>query len=317
MQVHFQIEKLPAFKNAVLTIGAFDGVHAGHQAILKSLKEEAGLIKGETVVITFHPHPRRILNNADAPSLLTSIEERIERFQLLGIHHLVIVPFDPVFAALSAEEYVIRFLVNLFHPKIIVIGYDHRFGKERKGDFHFLKSMASVHQFQILEIPEQLLNQSKVSSTLIRDFILNGQIEKANELLTYPYQLHGIVIQGDKLGRTLGFPTANLSLVDSDKLIPASGVYAVTVQLIQQGEVRFKKGMMNIGYRPTVNGKERRIEVHIFSFDEDIYHEHLKVSLLKYIRKEMKFSGLDALIHQLNEDKNQISTLLENIIPLS
>jgi riboflavin kinase/FMN adenylyltransferase len=134
-------------------------------------------------------------------------------------------------------------------------------------------------------------------------------------LLTYPYQLHGIVIEGDKLGRTLGYPTANLSLVDSDKLIPASGVYAVTVQLIENGEVRFEKGMMNIGYRPTVNGKERRIEVHIFYFDEDIYHKHLKVSLLKYTRKEMKFSGIDALINQLHEDKNQISKILENINP--
>ena len=315
MQVHFQIEKLPVFKNAVVTIGAFDGVHAGHQAILKSLKNEAKDIDGETVVITFHPHPRRILNNADAPSLLTSLEERIEKFQLLGIDHLVVVPFDHVFAELSAEEYVSKFLIGLFQPKIIVIGYDHRFGKERKGDFQYLKDMADVYNYQVFEIPEHILNESRVSSTHIREFLLNGQIEQANDLLTYPYQLHGIVIEGDKLGRTLGYPTANLSLVDSDKLIPASGVYAVTVQLIQQGEIRFAKGMMNIGYRPTVNGKERRIEVHIFSFDEDIYHEHLKVSLLKYTRKEMKFSGIDALINQLNEDKNQISTFLENINP--
>ena len=315
MQVHFQIEKLPVFKNAVVTIGAFDGVHAGHQAILKSLKEAAEKIDGETVVITFHPHPRRILNNADAPSLLTSLEERIERFQQLGINHLVVVPFDHVFAELSAEEYVRKFLIELFHPKMIVVGYDHRFGKERKGDFNYLRSMAVAHGYQVFEIPEHILNESRVSSTQIREFLLNGQIEQANKLLTYPYQLHGIVIEGDKLGRTLGFPTANLSLVDSDKLIPASGVYAVTVQLIENGIVRFEKGMMNIGYRPTVNGKERRIEVHIFSFDEDIYHQHLKVSMLKYTRKEMKFSGIDALILQLNDDKNQISKMLENINP--
>ncbi|NBO58952.1 MAG: bifunctional riboflavin kinase/FAD synthetase [Chitinophagia bacterium] len=315
MQVHFQIETLPVFKNAVVTIGAFDGVHAGHQEILRSLKYEAEKIDGETIVITFHPHPRRILNNADAPSLLTSLEERIEKFQELGIDHLVVVPFDHVFAELSAEEYLSKFLIGLFHPKIIVIGYDHRFGKERKGDFQYLKNMADVYSYQVFEIPEHVLNESRVSSTQIREFLLNGQIEQANKLLTYPYQLHGIVIEGDKLGRTLGYPTANLSLVDSDKLIPASGVYAVTVQLIENGEVRFEKGMMNIGYRPTVNGKERRIEVHIFSFDEDIYHKHLKVSLLKYTRKEMKFSGIDALINQLHEDKNQISKILENINP--
>lgn len=313
MQVHFQIEHLPKFKNAVVTIGAFDGVHAGHQTILKNLMKEAKRIEGETVVITFHPHPRRILNNADAPSLLTSLEERIERFQHIGIDHLVVVPFDHIFAELSAEEYVDKFLYELFHPTIIVVGYDHRFGKERKGDFTYLQSMSTTFGYQVLEIPEHILNESSVSSTQIRSCLLNGQIEEANKLLTYPYQLHGVVIEGDKLGRTLGFPTANLSLVDSDKLIPASGVYAVTVQLIQQGEIRLEKGMMNIGYRPTVNGKERRIEVHIFSFDEDIYHQHIKVSMLNYTRKEMKFPGLDALIQQLNDDKHQITNMLKQI----
>ena len=315
MQVHFQVEKLPSFKNAVVTIGAFDGVHAGHQAILNGLKKQAQRVDGETVVITFHPHPRRILHNADAPSMLTSLEERIERFHLLGIDHLVVVPFDHVFAELSAEEYIHKFLAGSFHPAIIVVGYDHRFGKDRKGDFQLLKSISAELNFEVFEIPEQLLNESSVSSTLVREYLLSGQVEKANELLSYKYQMHGVVIEGDKLGRTLGFPTANLSLIDSDKLIPASGVYAVTVHLNQNGIIRHEKGMMNIGYRPTVNGKERRIEVHIFQFDEDIYHQQLKVSLINYTRKEMKFSGLDALTTQLNQDRTVISQLLAGINP--
>lgn len=313
MQVHFQIEKLPSFKNAVITIGAFDGVHAGHQAILENLRKYAENVKGETIVITFHPHPRRVLNNVDAPSMLTSLEERIERFQTIGIDHLVIVPFDHIFAELSAEEYLSKFLLQLFKPKIIVIGYDHRFGKDRIGDFQYLKSMSSSMGYEVIEIPEQVLQESRVSSSKIREYVLNGDIEQANKLLTYPYQLHGKVIEGDKLGRTLGYPTANLSLIDSDKLIPASGVYAVTVKIHQNGNIRNEKGMMNIGYRPTVNGKERRIEVHIFNFDEDIYHHQMKVSLIRYTRKEMKFSGLDALIEQLTKDKEQITRIFDEI----
>ncbi|MEY3348631.1 MAG: hypothetical protein RLY46_670 [Bacteroidota bacterium] len=315
MQVHFQIEQLPTFRNAVVTIGAFDGVHAGHQSILDSLKKNAETVQGETIVITFHPHPRRILNNVDAPSMLTSLEERIERFQLIGIDHLVIVPFDHVFAELSAEEYVKKFLIELFHPSIIVIGFDHRFGKDRKGDFTYLKNMSSENGFEVIEISEKIIEASRVSSTQIRTFLLNGEIEQANQLLTYPYQLHGIVIEGDKLGRTLGYPTANLSLVDSDKLIPSSGVYAVVVKLFQNGVIRMENGMMNIGYRPTVNGKERRIEVHIFNFDEDIYHQQMKVSLIKHTRKEMKFSGLDALIAQLDKDKKEISEIFSAANP--
>ncbi len=313
MQVHFQIEKLPSFKNAVITIGAFDGVHAGHQAILENLRKYAENVKGETIVITFHPHPRRVLNSVDAPSMLTSLEERIERFQTIGIDHLVIVPFDHIFAELSAEEYLSKFLLQLFKPKIIVIGYDHRFGKDRIGDFQYLKTMSSSMGYKVFEIPEQVLQESRVSSSKIREYVLNGDIEQANKLLTYPYQLHGKVIEGDKLGRTLGYPTANLSLIDSDKLIPASGVYAVTVKIHQKGNIRNEKGMMNIGYRPTVNGKERRIEVHIFNFDEDIYHHQMKVSLIRYTRKEMKFSGLDALIEQLTKDKEQITRIFDEI----
>lgn len=309
MQVHFQLNQLPQFINPVLTIGTFDGVHSGHMAILNELKQQAKALSGETIVITFHPHPRRILNNADAPALLTSLDERIERFQSLGIDHLVVVPFDPAFSELKAEDYIEQFIVAHFHPKLIIIGNDHRFGKSRSGDLSLLSKMGTTFGYQVMEIPEQVLNASRVSSTNIRHALLNGDIKLANQLLTYPYQLTGKVVVGDKLGRTLGFPTANLAIKDSDKLIPASGVYAVAVQLKKDEKTRNFKGMMNIGYRPTVNGKERRIEVHIFSFDEDIYNETLSVSLIAYTRKEMKFAGLDALKEQLHKDKAEISAL--------
>lgn len=312
MEIHFQLEQLPLFKNPVLTIGAFDGVHSGHLAILDELKQVANQIQGETVVITFHPHPRRILNNADAPALLTSLTERITRFEELGIHHLVVVPFDPVFAEMSATDYINEFLIDLFQPKVIIIGNDHRFGKDRSGDFSMLKNLGASNGFTVKEIPEKLLHASRVSSTNIRHALLNGDIKLANQLLTYNYQLIGTVVVGDRLGRTLGFPTANLSMLDSDKLIPASGVYAVHVLLLKGGQTMAYKGMMNIGYRPTVNGKERRIEVHIFKFDEDIYNEILVVSLVAHTRKELKFAGLEALKTQLHKDKEEISALLES-----
>ncbi|MBM3444138.1 MAG: bifunctional riboflavin kinase/FAD synthetase [Bacteroidetes bacterium] len=315
MHVHFQLDQLPAFRSPAITIGTFDGVHGGHYAILELLKQEAARFEGETVVITFHPHPRRILNNLDAPALLTSLEERIERFQSLGIHHLVVVPFDPQFAELTAQAYVHEFLVKLFRPKVIVIGYDHRFGKDRTGDYAMLEKMGTELDFEVKELDEQLLNASRISSTHIRHALLQGDILQANQLLGYPYELRGVVITGDKLGRTLGFPTANLSLVDSDKLIPGSGVYAVKIELFRNTIVTHEIGMMNIGYRPTVNGKERRIEVHIFNFDDDIYGEILKVTLIKYTRKELKFSGLEALKEQLKLDKLTISEFFNGLNP--
>ncbi|MEY2647636.1 MAG: hypothetical protein RL282_349 [Bacteroidota bacterium] len=315
MQVHFQLDALPRFKNAVITIGTFDGVHTGHQSILKTLLEQAAQVNGESVVITFHPHPRRVLNNADAPSLLTSLDERIERFHEYGIDHLVIVPFDPSFSEMTADEYVEQFLVGNFHPKCIVIGYDHRYGKNRAGDFELLSELGKKYNYSVCEIPEKSLNDSRISSTHVRQALLTGNIKLANHLLSYPFQLEGMVVEGDKLGRTLGFPTANLYITDSDKIIPASGVYAVSVFLKGPLGTRNFQGMMNIGYRPTVNGKERRIEVHIFSFDEVIYGEKLKVALLDYVRKEMKFSGLEALKEQLMHDKAMIENLLSNFRP--
>jgi len=226
---------------------------------------------------------------------------------------LVIVAFDTAFSALTADDYIQKFLVDLFHPKVIVIGYDHRYGQGRTGDYTLLKQKGETFGYTVVEIPEKMLDASRVNSTLIRHALLDGDLATANSLLSYPYRLQGEVIEGDKLGRTLGFPTANLALNDSDKLIPASGVYAVKVELNENGLIRQKLGMMNIGYRPTVNGRERRIELHIFHFDEEIYHQILKVSLIAYTRKEKKFAGLEALKIQLEQDRQHITQLLNRL----
>jgi riboflavin kinase/FMN adenylyltransferase len=304
MKVHYHIEKLPIFTNAVITIGTFDGVHLGHKSILEQLKNEAKSINGETIVITFHPHPRKIIQYEESPALLTSVDERIGHFEKSGIDHLVIVPFDLGFSELEALRYISDFLVANFHPKIIIIGYDHRFGKDRQGDYVLMKDLGVEFGYTVIEIPQKLLNDSKISSSQIRNCLLEGKVEKAAGLLGYSYQLEGIVIKGDQLGRKIGYPTANLLIIDTEKLIPAGGVYAVSVVILKDGQRIEKFGMMNIGYRPTVNGKERRIEVHIFEFDDDIYGSKVIVELKHFIRNEIKFSGLDALRSQLDKDKN-------------
>ena len=306
MQVHYDIDKLPLFTNSVITIGTFDGIHSGHHAILDQLIQEGSKHEGESVVITFHPHPRKIIRAGEAPSLLTSIDERIALFQKKGIDHLVIVPFDLNFAELSAEEYIDKFLVHYFHPKAIVIGFDHRYGKNRAGDYALLKSKENLHGYEVIEIPEFILNNSKISSTHIRKALLAGEVEIANSLLGYPYQLEGIVIRGDQLGRTIGFPTANLAIIETEKLVPATGVYAVSVFVKKANSIIEKNGMMNIGYRPTVSGKERRIEIHLFNLNEDLYDLSLCVELKAFIRNEIKFSGLAELTAQLEKDKKTV-----------
>ncbi len=313
MQVHYKIDNLPPLVSPVITIGSFDGVHKGHVAILKQLISKANELKGETVVITFHPHPRKILFSAEAPSLLSSFDERIERFSSLGIDHLVVVPFDFHFSELDAREYVEKFIIDTFSPKMVIIGFDHRFGKGRAGDFGLLKQMGEQFGFEVQEIPEELLHDSKISSTAIRNALLEGNLKVANDLLGYEYPLEGRVIRGDQLGRTIGFPTANLAITETEKLIPATGVYAVGVHIKLNNGFIHGEGMMNIGYRPTVNGKERRIEVNIFDFDQDIYEEILSVEIKAFIRKEMKFPSLDALKEQLANDRNKIKELLATL----
>lgn len=298
MQVHTHIDQLPVFKNAVVTIGTFDGVHTGHQQIIAQLKEEANAIGGETVIITFHPHPRKIVAHKEV-SILNTPEEKIELLREKGIDNLVIVPFNEKFAAQSAREYVEHFLFEKFHPHTIIIGYDHRFGHSRLGDYHLLEDFGKQLGFLVKEIPEHVLNNITVSSTKIREALLNSNIETANNYLGYDYFFEGLVVEGNKLGRTLGYPTANLQIETPEKLIPGNGVYAVIASIEQSTY----KAMMNIGVRPTVDGTKRMIEVNLFDFNHDIYGKTLRVYVKKYLRGEVKFNGLEELKNQLGIDK--------------
>jgi len=310
MKVHRElVGSLPKFRNAVVTIGTFDGVHKGHQQIIAQLKEEAKKINGETVIITFHPHPRKIVSSIPGDiKLLSTLTEKIKLLKKAGIDHLVVIPFDHTFANQSAEDYITNFLYHYFKPATVIIGYDHRFGKGRSGDYHLLEQYGTKLGFAVKEISEELLNEIVISSTKIRQSLLATNIKTANQYLGYPYFFDGVVIEGNKMGRTIGYPTANLHIANEEKLIPANGVYAV--EIILKNGIPLK-GMMNIGIRPTIDGKKRVIEVHIFNFDADIYTESLEIMIHHYLRGEVKFNGLEELKTQLHLDKQQAMALLQ------
>lgn len=305
MQVHYDIENLPTFRNAVVTIGIFDGVHLGHQQILASLKNEAAKINGESVIITFHPHPRKVVTSAILGlRLINTLDEKISLLRDFGINHLIVVPFTDAFANQPAEEYVKDFLIEKFHPHTVIIGYDHRFGRERMGDYRLLEKLAPVYNFNIKEIPKHILDEISISSTNIREAILYNDIETANKLLGHEFFFEGEVVHGNKLGRKLGYPTANLKIVDEEKIIPGDGIYAVYVDFKKENiENGRYKGMMSIGFRPTVDGKKRVVEVNIFDFDQQIYGQTLKVYVKKYLREEVKFDSLEDLVKQIDQDK--------------
>ena len=300
MQIHRDINNLPAFKNAVITIGTFDGVHLGHRQIIDSLKDEAAKVNGESIIITFHPHPRKVVSSViTGVRLINTLDERIELLEKTGIDHLVIVPFTEYFANQDAEAYISDFLVEKFKPHTIIIGYDHRFGKERSGDYKMMEDKAVVYNYQLKEIPEHILNALKVSSTNIRNAILHSHIEEANNFLGYDFFFEGEVFHGDKIGRTIGYPTANLKSTDEEKIVLGDGIYAV--YCVAEGKTY--KGMMSIGFRPTVNGRARVTEVNIFDFDKQIYGETIRVIVKKYLRAEVKFNGLEELKMALHNDK--------------
>lgn len=319
MQVHRDIDNLPLFNNAVVTIGTFDGVHVGHRQIINKLKVEALKINGESVIITFHPHPRKIISSTIlGVRLINTLEEKIEVLSGLGIDHLVIVPFTDAFANQPAEEYVRNFLFEKFHPDTVIIGYDHRFGRERLGDYKLMEKMAPQLGFKIKEISKHILEEIAISSTNIREAVLHNDIEMANKLLGYTFFFEGEVVHGNKLGRQLGYPTANLKIQDPEKIIPGDGIYAVYVSIkkgIQNEEVIMDevnsfpfeeaqyKGMMSIGFRPTVDGKKRVIEVNVFDFNKDIYGKIMRVYVKKFLRAEVKFNTLEDLVKQIDQDK--------------
>ncbi|SFV34239.1 bifunctional riboflavin kinase/FAD synthetase [Thermoflavifilum thermophilum] len=303
MHVYRSPEELLAkgFAQTVITIGTFDGVHKGHQTILHQLKNKSLEKRLPGVVITFDPHPREVLHPEQPVQLLNTLEERIQLFEQQGIEHLVIVPFTKAFSELSAEAYVKKFLIHYFHPAVIIIGYDHHFGHDRKGDIHLLENLQQQYGYTLEEISPQVVQQVTISSTRIRQALVNGEIELANTLLGYNYSLAGTVARGDQIGRKLGYPTANLQLGDPRKLIPATGVYAATVQ-IDEKPIHLK-GMLNIGYRPTFQGKELRIEIHIFDFSDNIYGHTMRIYLHAYLRPDQYFENAEALRRQMDQDK--------------
>lgn len=299
MQVHHTIANLPVFTNAALTIGTFDGVHKGHKKIIAELVQEAKNCKGQSVIITFHPHPRKIVNASQPLQLINTLDEKIELLSQTGVDHLVVVPFTHEFAEQTAEQYIEDFLISNFHPHTIIIGYDHHFGKERKGNYKLLEEKEPVYGYRLLEIPKYILDEAAVSSTKIRNALLQSDVETANKLLGYEFFFEGLVVHGDKLGRELGYPTANLNYTNVDKIRLGHGVYAAYIH--SNGIV--KKGMLSIGNRPTLNDSEERVEVNIFDWDAELYEKKIRVTVKKFLRRQEKYASLEELKDQLHRDK--------------
>jgi len=308
MRVYNSLEEFKPLKFAVVTSGTFDGVHIGHQKILERVKKITDVNQGESVIITFWPHPRLVLfPDQQDLKLITTLEEKIELIRDQGIDHLLKIPFTREFSQLSSQQFIDQVLLKTINTKILVIGYDHRFGKNREGSFEHLSNNSTKYGFEVEEIPRQEIESVGVSSTKIRKALLDGKIEEANGYLGRDYSFSGIVIKGDKVGRKMGFPTANIEIINPYKLIPKDGIYAVRVN---SGKHIFN-GMLYIGNRPTLNGSHRNIEVNIFDFDKDIYGETLSVYCIKRIRDDAFYKNLDELRNQLSEDKKIAKAILE------
>ncbi|MFA6058836.1 MAG: bifunctional riboflavin kinase/FAD synthetase [Taibaiella sp.] len=299
MAVFHHLTNFPEFRNPVVTIGSFDGVHHGHKVILSEVVKAAKAVDGESILITFEPHPRKIIHPDEPLGLLTSPEQKIALIEQEGIDHIVVVPFTRDFSMLSAKEYVEDFLLKNFQPHTIIIGYDHRFGHSREGNINLLKALVP-QEVHIIEISAQLIEDATVSSTKIRNALLQGNVHEAAEMLERPYSYKATVVHGNKLGRTIGYPTANLQPSYNDILIPGIGIYAVMVEW----DGVLYQGMMSIGYRPTVT-EEKIItcEVNILDFSEDIYGQTLTVYFVQYLRGEEKFNSLEALKEQIALDE--------------
>lgn len=311
MRIYSGLDEINGFKNAVVTTGTFDGVHKGHQKILQRLSALAHKIGGETVIITLWPHPRLVLNPDFDLKLLTTIDEKAILLEQFDIDHLIRIPFTEEFSNLSYEEYIKNILVSKIGTRKLVIGHDHRFGKDRLGKFDDLIKYGSQLGFQVVEIPKQVIDDIGISSTRIRQALLEGDILTGNEYLGRPYSISGTVVKGDGLGRKIGFSTANVSINSPHKLIPGDGSYAVRIQIGEENQ-QFS-GMMNIGVRPTVDGRNRQLEVNIFDFEQDIYGFEITISFVKLIRREEKFSTVDDLKTQLHKDKTLALSILSNV----
>jgi riboflavin kinase / FMN adenylyltransferase len=301
MRIFNNLAELPNLQNTAITIGSFDGVHCGHQKILEKLVSAAKSCGGESVVITFHPHPRLVVKGQDKKvELLSTIDEKTKLLERYGVENVVVVPFSAAFANQSAEDYIEKFLIHYFHPRFIIIGYDHRFGKERKGDIELLRKLATKGGYEVIEIEKQVIDDISISSSKIRTALINKDLWTAEKLLGHPYNLQGKVVKGQQIGRTLGFPTANLQPLEAEKLVPPMGIYAVWVII---NEKRYG-GMLYIGDRPTLTMFNNiTIEVNIFNFDETIYDHIISIEFVEFIRADQKFNDLEELKMALAKDK--------------
>jgi riboflavin kinase/FMN adenylyltransferase len=308
VKVYQGIDKFEKISNAVVTSGTFDGVHIGHQTILNRLNEVAKKTNGESVLLTFFPHPRMVLQEDAELKLLNTIEEKTELLEKAGVQHLIIHPFTKEFSRTSSLEFVRDILVNQIGTKKLVIGYDHHFGRNREGSFEHLKEFGPVYGFDVEEISAQDIDNVNVSSTKIRKALVAGDVKTANSYLGHTFQLSGIVVHGKQIGRELGYPTANVDLQNNYKLIPANGVYAVTAKVNGNSF----EGMLNIGTRPTIddNDGELSIEVNLFNFNEDIYGESISLSLIERIRDEKKFENKEELIAEMEKDQVKCQNIL-------
>lgn len=300
MAVYYSIDDLPDFASPVITIGTFDGVHMGHKVILQEVHSHGRKIGGESVLLTFEPHPRKLIFPDQQIQILTPLDKKLGLITNEGIQHIVVVPFTKEFASMSAREYVSDFLVKLFKPATIIIGYDHQFGHDRKGNIGLLKEMQEEHGFDVLEIPAQLIDEATVSSTKIRNAIKEGAVNDAASMLGRNYTLLGTVQKGAQLGRTIGYPTANVVPNHKEQIMPANGVYAVKVTYAGKEY----NAMLNIGFRPTVSSDMTlHIEAYIFDFSADIYYEEIELAFVARLRNEQKFNSLDELKAQLAQDE--------------
>tara|TARA_R110002073_G_scaffold123234_1_gene266729 strand:+ start:26767 stop:27702 length:936 start_codon:yes stop_codon:yes gene_type:complete len=308
LKVIHSISNFKSNKSSIATIGTFDGVHVGHQRILKDLIQTAKKENKDSILLTFFPHPRMVLQENVTIELLNTIDEKSALLEEMGLDYLIIHPFSKEFSRLTALDFVRDILVNQLNTSKLIIGYDHHFGKNREGNINQLREYSHLYDFEVEEIPAQDIDNISVSSTKIRSALHAGNLKTANTYLGYNFSLSGVVVNGKKLGGTIGFPTANISIKEDYKLIPKTGVYVI--KSILNDQVYF--GMMNIGYRPTVDGNHQTIEAHFFNFDGDLYDVFLKIELLYFLRDEEKFNSVDDLIIQLNQDKENTLEYLAN-----
>ena len=308
MKIYKNLSKFSSNKSTFITIGTFDGVHIGHQKVIKNLVENAQKNNASSVLLTFFPHPRMVLQKDSNIKLINTIDERIQLLKKTGVNNLVIQKFTEDFAKQTALDFVRNILVNKLNVARLIIGYDHHFGKNREGNFEQLEDYAHTYDFEVQEISKQDIDSIAVSSTKIRTALENGNIKKANSYLGYYFMLSGKVVQGKNIGKKIGFPTANIFIKENYKLIPKTGAYVVKSEINQQTVF----GMMNIGYRPTVSGKNQTIEVHFFDLDEDLYGKEVVIEILEFLRDEQKFETIDELKNQLKNDQQKSLQILQD-----